>query len=336
MKFLNDTEVATIIGQCTQCIITSHVNPDGDACGSSLALLHLLQANGIAVRIIYTSEVPTNMRWLPLSDKIEYYQPQLHDEAIENTELLICVDFNSASRVMRMQDIITSRQKASIVVDHHEQPQEFASFYWVETESSSTCEMVWRIAKLCTERYGFLLNKEFATSCYTGIMTDTGGFRFPRTDAELHRIVADLIDLGADPVSIYESVMNDTSYSRMLLLGRTLSGMEKLYKGQICVLTIHKKWFEETGATLDDTEGFVQYTLTISGISLGILFIEHPLEDVIKTSIRSKGSIEARILALQFGGGGHFHAAATRFPFATLESVKQKVLIAAENLFNNK
>lgn len=333
MRYINDDEIAAIISDCTECIITSHVNPDGDACGSSLALLHLLQANGIEARVIYTSEVPNNMLWLPLSGRIEHYQPELHDEVIHSCEILFCVDFNSPTRVMRMQDAVTNREKMSIVIDHHEQPQEFATLYRIETEASSTCEMIWQIAKVCNQKFDFILNTNFAISCYTGIMTDTGGFRFPRTDAELHRIVADLIDLGADPVSIYENVMNDASFCRTVLLGKTLSGMEKFCNGSICTLTIYKRWFEETGASLDETEGFVQYSLTIRGAVLGILFIEHPTEDVIKVSIRSKGKVEARVLAVNFGGGGHFHAAATRFPFRSLENVKEEVIEEAENLF---
>lgn len=336
MNHVTSASIAEITKSLNNCIITSHVNPDGDACGSSLALYKLITENKGTARIIYTSKIPTNMTWLPDSEVMEYYTPEDHDNDILNAEYLFCLDFNSPSRTMRMEEIILKRTKPTIVIDHHEEPQEFASYYRVDITSSSTCEMIWEIAHVCKEMYGFNLTKDFATACYTGIMTDTGGFRFPRTDAELHRIVANLIELGADPVSIYESVMNDGSFSRTLLLGRTLSHMELFCNGKLCIQTINKTWFAETGSSLDETEGFIQNTLTIKGVVMGILFIEHPTEDVIKISIRSKGDVEARALAIKFGGGGHFHAAAARFLLEKLEDVKRAVIESALTILNKE
>lgn len=326
MKFIDSPDMPLVLADYPRCVITSHVNPDGDACGSTLALYHLLTSYGADVRMIYTSAVPENMRFLPAAERIEYYSESDHDDVILSADLLLCLDCNTPARLMRMEGIVRHRTKPIMVIDHHQSPEDFALFYRVDTDSSSTCELIWEIAQAFHQTFSTPLSKEFAMCCYTGIMTDTGGFRFPRTDAQLHRRVAHLLELGADPVFISESVLNDGSLNRTVLLGKALSSLSLHFSGSICTMVLRREWFVETATSLEDIEGFVNYTLGIRGVTMGIMFVEHPEEPIIKLSMRSKGQMEARRLAVDLGGGGHFHAAAARLPDTGLDSIVLQVL----------
>ncbi|HRK58045.1 MAG TPA: bifunctional oligoribonuclease/PAP phosphatase NrnA [Candidatus Kapabacteria bacterium] len=326
MRFVEIADVAGLFEGCGSIVISSHVNPDGDACGSSLAMYQVLVGLGKDVRVIFTSSVPSNMRFLPGAEFVELYDGSVHDDVIVGSDLLLVLDCNAPSRLMRMEGVVLRREKPILVVDHHESPAEFADFYRVDVDSSSTCELVWEIGSFLESRGFGVLSKDFAVCCYTGIMTDTGGFRFPRTDAALHRAVARLIELGADPVMIADSVLNDGSVSRLVLLGRALSSMRLFVGGGVCVMSVRREWFVETGTGLDDIEGFVNHCLSVRGVVLGLLFVEHPFEGIVKVSMRSRGDVEARRLAVEFGGGGHFHAAAARLVDGGLDVVIGEVL----------
>ena len=326
MRYIEISDVAELLADCGRIVISSHVNPDGDACGSSLALYHVLVSWGKDVRVIFTSAVPGNMRFLPGADVVELYESSVHDGAIVDADMVMILDCNTPSRVMRMEEVVRGRRKPIMVVDHHQSPAEFAEYYRVDVDSSSTCELVWEICSDFAMRGYGVLSKDFAMCCYTGIMTDTGGFRFPRTDAALHRAVARLIELGADPVFVAESVLNDGSVGKLNLLGKALGSMRLELGGRVCVMSVRRDWFGATGTGLDDVEGFVHHCLSVRGAVMGILFVEHPDEGIVKVSIRSRGDVEARVLALELGGGGHFHAAAARVDDIGLDVVMAKVM----------
>lgn len=317
-------QVLQLFRTANNIVITTHVNPDGDAIGSTLALHHLLRSMGKSSVIVNCSPTPSNLRFLPGAEHIQEYsealQPLLH-----GSDLIVVCDLNAPSRLENMAEATLSASTRKVVIDHHQEPQNFADMYAVDTEASSTCEIVWRLAQAS----GAALTAEFAACCYTGIMTDTGNFRFPRTDAELHRIVADLIDLGANPVEIYEKTMNSSDFSRSRLLGESLASMELFHGGKLCVMMVSDEMLRRHHCSIEDIEGFVQSSLSIGGVSMGILLVEVAEKSMIKCSIRSKGDVSARGLAALFGGGGHFNAAAARRKNESLADVKRSIVTAA-------
>lgn len=166
-----------------------------------------------------------------------------------------------------------------------------------------------------------------AHALYTAIMTDTGSFRFPKTDAKLHRIVAELIELGADPVLAYQQVYEQDSPNRLRLLGMTLSSISTAHDGKVAYLTITADMFSETGTNEADVERFVPYTLTLEGVQIGLMFTD--LGDQIKISFRSKGDIPVNKLAQEFGGNGHKNAAGARVSAGNLQTVMKNVVSSA-------
>lgn len=301
-------------------VISTHVNPDGDAIGSALGLWNALTERGKTVTVVNHSPTPSNLRFLHGAEHIRVFHPETDFSLVTSADLICILDVNNPARLEDVGHAVLAAQCLKMVIDHHREPKEFADIYAIDTDASSACEMIARLLILG----GYKISAATATALYTGIMTDTGNFRFPRTDAELHRLTANLIKSGADPVMIYDRVFNSGSLARTKLLGKALAGVETFYGGKLCVMTVRHSYFEETGAHIEDTEGFVQSTLSIGGVVMGIMFVE--LSGVIKISVRSKGEVSAVNVAKEFGGGGHFNAAAARLHGTTLEDAQKLVI----------
>ncbi len=302
-------------------MITTHANPDGDAIGSALGMRHLLDALGIASRVILPTPAPDNLRWFDGAEHLETYT-DAHDSVIEDATCVIVLDLNARSRLGALGQAIARSAATVMNIDHHTHPEDFAHVAWIDTEACSTCTMVAEIAEAAEVRHASM-----AMCLYTGIMTDTGSFRFPRTTAAVHRIVANLVDQGADPVRSFELVMNQGSVLRARLLGEALRSMELHSNGRLCVMVLRSATLEEYGCTTDDTEGFVHHTLALAGVDMGILIIELATE--VKCSFRSKGDVTVRDLAARYGGGGHIYAAGARIPARPLADVYHDVVAAA-------
>jgi phosphoesterase RecJ-like protein len=331
-------------------VITSHLNSDGDSIGSSLGLYHLVhrlaehQNRTVSVRIIHPSSVPANFRFLEGSTAIEVFDNHHHNKALLQADVICVLDANAANRMKPMEELLHSSSAHTLVIDHHQDPKPFADVYAVDVESSSTCELIARLTMLAEERLNAgLCSKELAEAVYTGIMTDTGNFRFPRTDSELHRIIARLIEHGADPTYIYEQVMNQNSLVRSWLLGRALQDMRLYLDEKLCIMRVRSSDFQATGATEDEIEGFVEQTLSIRGVQMGALIVELPTSSptvstkghTIKISLRSKGTVAVSQIAALFGGGGHLNAAGCRTTAYTLEEVEQRITEMAKPLLDS-
>jgi bifunctional oligoribonuclease and PAP phosphatase NrnA len=236
------------------------------------------------------------------------------------------LDANTPSRMRDMESAIAESRATKLVIDHHQDPKPFVDVYAVDVESSSTCELIARLQGSLEAASGQKLSsKAFAEAVYTGIMTDTGHFRFPRTDAELHRIIASLVEAGADPTYIYEQVMNQNPIQRSRLLGRALSGLQLFHGGALCLMTVSANDMQQTEANEDMIEGFVEQTLSLQGVQAGALVVELP--EYIKISLRSKGALAVNQIAAEFGGGGHLNAAGCRTREHSFEQV-QRIIIA--------
>ena len=315
----------------TNYVLTTHVNPDGDGLGAAMALGLALQQCGKTVRLINTSTTPHNYEFMNNALlAFERYEHQ-HAAVIAAADTIVVIDMNDAARLRTLRDPVMASAARKFIVDHHLNPEPWASHLIVDTDACASGEMAFR---LIDEMPGATFTLEIAEALYAAIMTDTGSFRFPRTDPEVHRMIARLLECGVDPTIMYERVYNQSSVSRLQLLGRALSGIRLEFGGAMALLVVTKEMFKETGAQPDDVEEFVQQTLMIRGTQMGCLLVE--LHDGVKLSFRSKGTVHINVLAGRFGGGGHAHAAGARVHGRTLGDVVAEVLAHVSEVLHAK
>ena len=329
-------ELKDKIRQCNEMIVSSktisistHINPDGDAIGSALALYYYLKSKGKEVKIINPSETAYNLLFLTGAEDIIVYSPEC-DEYLDSCDTNIIVDLNDIDRLKELGIKILKTSSKKIVIDHHLDPKPFADLYVIDTESCSAGEIVYRIIN---EDKNYQISKEIASALYVAIMTDTGSFRFPRTTGEVHRIIGAMIDAGADPVEIYDQVYNKVPLRAMRLLGEGLSGIETFNDGRLGVVTIKNSMLDRCRAKAEDVEDFVEKILSIDGIKVGILITEEIEKDQIRISFRSKGEYGIRDLAVSMGGGGHYYAAGARVDLVNIDLLKNSIVEKASKLF---
>ncbi len=313
----------TIIDSHKRFILTSHVNPDGDGLGSEVALAHYLELRGKQVSILNCSATPENYLFLHQLHPILQFNSPHHGDIVENAEVIILLDANDPDRLAAMAPFIMKSHALKVCIDHHPEPGKFADLYLLDEQSPATGEIIYSFISMT----GGTIDLVTATALYTAIMTDTGSFRYQKTDSEVHTIVAHLLQAGADPVDIYEQVYECTSAKRMRLLGMALANLQTLYDGKLAYIVLTREMFETSGTTEEDTDAFVPYTLTIDGVQIGLMFSE--MDDIVKVSFRSKGDIAINELAKEFGGNGHKNAAGARISSAKLDDVVHQVLKSA-------
>jgi phosphoesterase RecJ-like protein len=296
------------------------VNPDGDGLGSEVALAHYLESRSKQVSILNCSATPENYLFLHQLHPILQFDPSHHENIVENAEVIILLDANHPDRLAAMTPSIMKSHAVKVCIDHHPEPGEFADLYLLDEQSSATGEIIYNFISMA----GGTIDRVTATALYTAIMTDTGSFRYEKTDSEVHTIVAHLLQAGADPVAIYEQVYEQTSAKRTRLLGMALANMQTMYDGKLAYIVLTRKMFEATGTTEEDTDAFVPYTLTIDGVQIGLMFSE--MDNIVKVSFRSKGDIAINELAKEFGGNGHKNAAGARISNIKVDEIVTKVL----------
>ncbi len=285
-------------------VITSHVNPDGDSIGSEIALFKYLSKQGKNVSVINYSRTPDNYLFLDNSNIIQKFDENLHKQVISGADVIFILDTNEYSRLRTMAPLIKMSQAKKICIDHHLGESNGFDYYLSDIDSPSTGEILFKMFSL---NGSFKLDKDIAVPLYTAIMTDTGSFRFPRTDSETHLITAKLIELGADPVIIFSEVYDRAPLGRIRLLSRFLSNIKTAFEDRLAYCHIFVRDFEETGTNVFDTEGFSHHLMSIDSVQIGIILTQTPRG--IKVSFRSKGDIYVNLLAKEFGGGGHMNAA---------------------------
>ena len=311
----------TIVESHSRFVLTTHVNPDGDGLGTEVALAIYLQKQGKQATILNYSATPENYYFLAQFHPILQFDPSQHTQIIENVEVIIVLDTNQLDRLVTMKSVLLSSKAVKICIDHHLEPGEFADLYILDESSTATGEIIYRLLNYLTGRS---IDRETAIALYTAIMTDTGSFRYPKTDSETHKIIAQLIQIGADPVAIYEHVYERGSINRVRLLGLALANMQITHDGKLAYIVLTREMFDKTNTTEVDAEAFVPYTLTIDGIQIGLMFSE--MNGIVKISFRSKGDIWINELAKEFGGNGHKNAAGARIPNAHLDEIISQVL----------
>ena len=294
-------------------IITTHQKPDGDAMGSSLGLFHFLTGLGHSVTVVSPTNWAGFLKWMPgVANVVDFEaSKEVAVGLIEEAELLFCLDFNVLHRTKNMEPILAALNCIKVLIDHHEQPQEDYFTYGISnTAKSSTCEMVFDF--IVDSGFADKINTHIAQCLYTGVMTDTGSFRFPSTSGDVHRMVARLKDTGFNHTIVHESIYDSFLENRVRFIGYALlNRMEVLYECNTAMMSISKNDLLRFRIKTGDTEGLVNQLLTIQGIKFGALVIDRDEER--KWSFRSKGDFDVNTFArTHFEGGGHFNAAGGR------------------------
>lgn len=303
-------EIKELLASPKKIVVIPHKNPDGDAIGSTLGLLHyLLKLNHKAV-VIAPNDFPDFLKWIPKQDTILKYETQQTecDELINDADIMFTLDFNAFHRTGNMETVLTNSNAIKIMIDHHQQPDDYAKYMFSDVSMSSTCEMIYHfLEKLEDLDY---IDKDLATCLYVGIMTDTGSFRFRSTTSTTHRIISKLIDKGADNTQIHNNVYDTNSYNRLQLLGCALNNLKIIPESRTAYITLSQNELQKLDYKKGDTEGFVNYALSLNNIVLAAIFIEDKQNKIIKISLRSKGDFSVNELSrAHFDGGGHTNAA---------------------------
>lgn len=306
-------ELKTFLASPKKIVIIGHRNPDGDAMGSTLGLKHYLHKKGHSCTVLVPNDYPDFLNWLPGSNKTYRFdwQNKQSKRAINNSDIIFLLDFNALHRVgPDMQKTLEKYSKDFVMIDHHQQP-DTVKYMYSDPEICSTCQMVYQFIEMNGDVD--LIDTEIATCLYTGIMTDTGSFRFKSTTSTTHRIIADLIDKGAENDRIHSNVYDANSYNRLLLLGQALSNLQILPSYKTAYITLTDAEKKRFNFQKGDTEGVVNYALSLKGIVFAAIFIEDKEQSIIKISFRSKGEFSVNQFARNhFDGGGHDNAAGGR------------------------
>lgn len=320
MEYLH--EIKEILATPRDIVITTHRNPDGDAIGSSLAMFHYLSRMGHSVKVISPSEYPDFLEWMPgVKDIIIYdVDPEESKKEVERAEIIFFLDFNGLDRIDKLGELIAPLKCTKIMIDHHLYPEPCADYLISDTMVSSTCELVYDFIERIGDKQK--IDVVIAESIFTGILTDTGSFKYS-TSPKLFRIVADLIELGADDYKLQDLIFNSLKEKSLQLLGHCLNRrMEILEEYHTGIITLTKEDYVRFDIQRGDTEGIVNYLLMMKNVKLAAFITEQPT--IVKISLRSKGDFSVQEIAKKhFKGGGHKNAAGG-FSFQNLRATVKK------------
>lgn len=326
MQMTHFEKLKEILSTPKKIAVLSHRNPDGDAIGSSLAMEQYLTSLGHSCEAIVPNEFPKFLKWMDGSRDIliaEYKAAQTQ-QAIEEADLIFILDFNTTSRIDEVGAWVEKSTAPKVLIDHHQQPQEF-DFMYSDTEIPATAQMIYNFI----EAMGDLdkINKSIGECLYAGLVTDTGSFRYSNTNAATHRIVASLMDKGVKVDEVYDKIYNTKTSDSVRLLGRVLSNMETLDEYRTTIMWLTRSEQLKYNTQKGDTEGFANYGLSLEGFVFSVIFIEDMQKNFYKISFRSKGNFDVNAFARKhFNGGGHINAAGGRSDLRlrpTLEKFKK-------------
>ena len=288
-------------------ILIPHSSPDADALGSCLAIYHFFNQEN-EVNIISPNEYTEILNFLPGSENILNYERDKEkcENIFNKADVIFTLDFNSLSRARNLSSLISKSSATTIMIDHHENPDNYADITISDSKMSSTCEMVYDF--ICSIDKSKIDNK-IATCIYTGIVADTGSFRFPSTTSKTLRVGSELINHGVNVTEIFEKLHNNFQFKRLKLLGSAINNFKKIEGLPVVYTSITDKDQKVNDFKKGDSEGFVNFGLSVADILCSVLFIEKKDEGLIKISFRSKGDFKVNIFASKyFNGGGHEHA----------------------------
>lgn len=322
------TKIKELLEGKKKIVIVPHKGPDGDAMGSTLALKILLEGLGHNVNLIAPNDYPNFLKWMPYEEETLLYDRDTEkcEKIIAEADVIFTLDFNHLSRAGDMYKPLQEAKAAFVMIDHHQQPDDYADVTYSDVTMCSTCQMVYHFI----ENIGLAqkITPQIATCLYTGIMTDTGSFRYRSTTSLTHRVIADLIEKGADNTSIHENVFDTSSYGQLQLLGCALQNLRVVEGLRTAYITLSQEELDRHNFKKGDTEGFVNYGLSLEGIVFAAIFIENEAEKIVKISFRSKGTFSVNEFARRyFEGGGHTNAAGGKSDLSLQETVERFISI---------
>ncbi len=315
-------EIKKLFSKSKNIVIVTHSYPDGDAMGASLGLYNLLKKINFNISIITPTNYPEFLKWLPGDEFVIKFSknPEQALECLNNAEIIFCIDFNALSRIDKLEEHLSKSDAVKIMIDHHPYPEKFVDYSFSSISVSSAAELVYEfIQKIAYSKH---IDKDIATCLYTGIMADTGSFSFNSSNPQTFRIVAELLTHNINKDEITGRIYNNFSSDRMRLLGHCLNNMKVFPEYNTAFITINYEEKKKFNFKTGDSEGFVNYPLSIKGIVFSAFFIDK--KDHVKISFRSKGKFEVNKFAMEnFNGGGHINAAAGKSELSMEETINK-------------
>ena len=322
----------TLIKNNHKISILAHWSPDGDAMGSCLALSNFLNDLGKKATVIVPNAYPEFLDWLPGNKKVVNFETDEHKviKLLNSSDLIFTLDFNSLKRLEKLGDVVLKAKAPKVMIDHHQQPENYASYYFHDVAACSTCELIYDFIVGLGHKKS--INAKIASCLYTGLMTDTGSFKYPSVTSKTHQIISELLKTGIQPTDIHSAVYDSYSYDRLRLLGYALSQKLVVLKDYpVAYFLITDEELKKYNYQKGDLEGIVNYPFSIKGIKVCCLFNE--TKEYIKVSFRSKGKIDMNKYAREFfEGGGHINAAGGKST-DSLGETESKFLNTIKTLF---
>lgn len=305
-------------------VILTHFKPDADALGSSLGLAGYLKKKGHFVTVITPSDYPDFLAWMPGNPEVVVFQkdkPQQAVSLINQSDIVFCLDFSSLKRINELGQFVQQSKAKKVLIDHHLEPEKFAEFEQWDEKAASTAELVYRLIRELKDEK--LVDADIANCLYAGLMTDTGGFRHPNTTREVFEIAAALVAHGADPSYVSKLIYDTNTLERLRLMGFVLSErLNVLPQYRTAYIALSSEDLKKFGSQTGDTEGLVNYGLSIKGVRLSVLISDR--KENIKLSLRSLGDFSVNDLARKhFEGGGHKNAAGGQTNLTLEETLKK-------------
>ncbi len=332
-KNIEVKELQNELNKRSKIVITTHLNPDGDAIGSMLGLSGYLTKMGHEVYPITPNEYPEFLYWMPGNVKVIDFSKKAIQakKIIESANFIFILDYNDSKRGGEMKDAIQKANAIKVMIDHHPYPQIQTNYSFSYTEVSSTCELIYEVILAMDGKS--IIDKSIAECLYTGIMTDTGCFSYNSSRIRTFEIVSELLTYGIEKDEIYHLIYDNFSVQRMRLLGFCLNDKMQYfpdYKTAFISLTLEE--LKRFDFSIGDSEGFVNYPLSIKGVVFSALFIER--KDKVKISFRSRGNFPVNLFSEKhFSGGGHFNAAGGESALSMKETIDKFIGLLA--LYSN-
>jgi phosphoesterase RecJ-like protein len=321
-------EIISIIQNHQSFVLSSHMNPDCDALGSELALAAHLQNLGKQVTILNNDATPRPFRFLDPGQKIKRFASKRHGGLIKKADVIIVLDASGGwSRLGNVGEALAEAPAKKICIDHHPDATEFVDLAVVDTDAAATGELVFDLVRAMKGS----VSADMAQALYAAILTDTGSFRFPKTNSKTHQIVAKLLDCGVDPLAIYTQLYEQNSLGAIQLRGWVMESIQTTCDGQLAYYTLSQQTLKKYGVKNSELDGFASLGQLIGGVKV-TLFCTEASAGRVKISLRSDGSVAINQIAQDYGGGGH-RSAAGALVEGKLETVLPDVIAKLAPLF---
>ena len=324
-------DLKKILSNPKKVVIVPHKNPDGDAIGSTLGLCNYLKKLGHSAMVIAPNDYPEFLKWIPGTKDVLIHEENtsVAEAHISQADLIFTLDFNALHRCGTMEIPIENSAAIKVMIDHHQQPDDYATYVYSDVSICSTCEMVYHFIEMMDDLEH--IDVAIGEALYTGIMTDTASFRFSLTTSTTHRVIAHLIDVGVEKTNIHNAVYDTNSFGRLQLMGCALNNLKFLEPFKTAYISLTNKELDSHDFQKGDTEGLVNYGLSLKGAKFAVIFIEHKQEGIIKISFRSKGDFDVNTFArTHFNGGGHKNASGGRSNLNLEDTIAKFISILSE------